>query len=143
MSESHSQPRKGQLTMTTSNQRPGIFIQLPEKLNLLDLNSQTCENYGLPKPQFKLTMTLNDHGCNGFNPLVKSISNVVHEKCRAFTTSLQKGLFTLEVTSPSAEIVLVLIGLISSSGKNSFNGDGFTFNGIKKCSAHIVLTQEQ
>ncbi len=148
------QPRKGQLTMTSSNQEPGIFIQLPENFNLLDLNSQTWENSkktDLPKPRFKLTMTLTNHGnCRGFHPLVKSIMNTSHDKCQRLTTSLQQevtslqqGVFTLEVTSPSAEIVLAVIGLVSASGKNSFNGDDFTLNGHKECSAHIVLTQEQ
>ncbi len=133
--------------MTSSNQEHGIFIQLPEKLNFLDLNSQTWENpkkRDLPKPRFKLTMTLTNHGnCIGFHPLVKSIMNTIHDKCKKFTTSLQQEVFTLEVTSPSAEIVLAVIGLISSSGKNIFNGDDFTLNGHKECSAHIVLTQEQ
>jgi hypothetical protein len=53
------------------------------------------------------------------------------------------SIFILTVKSPSAEIVLLIMGLISPLGKNIYDGDDFTSNGKKQCSASVVLQEQQ
>ena len=151
--------------MTTSNQSPGIFIQLPSdfNFNFLDLNSLNRRSPGndVVRRKFELVLTIEYHGlCQGFDPLVKSIldaivlfgcrefSSSTSTKSREFSLSTEIGLcmssiFILTVKSPSAEIVLLIMGLISPLGKNIYDGDDFTSNGKKQCSASVVLQEQQ
>jgi len=151
--------------MTTSNQSPGIFIQLPGDFdfNFLDLNSLNWRSLGndVVRRKFELVLTIEYHGlCQGFDPLVKSIldaivlsgcrefSSSTKSKSREFSSSTEIGLcmssiFILTVKSPSAEIVLLIMGLISPLGKNIYDGDDFTSNGKKQCSASVVLQEQQ
>jgi hypothetical protein len=140
--------------MTTSNQSPGIFIQLPGDFdfNFLDLNSLNWRSLGndVVRRKFELVLTIEYHGlCQGFDPLVKSILDaIVLFGCREFSSSTEIGLcmssiFILTVKSPSAEIVLLIMGLISPLGKNIYDGDDFTSNGKKQCSASVVLQEQQ
>jgi hypothetical protein len=119
-----------------------LSVKLPEGLNLFELNSEQCKN----RKKFTLVISvkLHDSHCGGFGVLVQSINQVVGEWGCQYTSSRTTNEFTLQIQSPTAGMVLKIMGLLSDLGRDcsSDGSSGFTTNGYKECSASVVL-QEQ
>jgi hypothetical protein len=132
--------------LSADMRNPAILsVQLPEGLNLFELNSNQCKES--PRNNFTLVINVRRHGslsCKGFVRLVRSINNVVGEWGCQYTSSRTTNEFTLQIQSPTAGMVLKIMGLLSDLGRDCFNdsSSGFTMNGYKACSASVVL-QEQ
>jgi hypothetical protein len=119
-----------------------LSVKLPEGLNWFELNSEQCEN----RKKFTLVISVKLHASHagGFGALVRSINQVVGEWGCQYTSSRTTNGFTLQIQSPTAGMVLKIMGLLSDLGRDCFNdsSSGFTMNGYKACSASVVL-QEQ
>ena len=124
--------------LSADMKNPAILsVQLPEGLNLFELNSEQCKN----RNKFTLVISVKLHSpCDGFGVLVRSINQVVGEWDCQYTSSRTKDCFTLQIQSPTAGMILTIIGLLSDLGMSCKSSD-FTTSGYKQCSASVVLQE--